>query len=122
MRTARQRAQALVTAWIEADYEPDPVDGEYMSADSLEALIERVADVYQGQLLITPDGKDVVKMGTPARVVKGHDEDRSLRNPECPAYTQCLNHAVRKGWPAFSCHACSGPGSDRAPRDGHYEG
>ncbi|RMG10952.1 MAG: hypothetical protein D6729_18710 [Deltaproteobacteria bacterium] len=29
-----------------------------------------------------------------------------IRNLFCPEYENCLNVAVKKGWPSFSCQEC----------------
>lgn len=122
---ARERAEKLIEAWLVADYEPDEVNGSYMSERSLERLIERVAAVYDGQQWPAPAAgkhpsqmsprqrllaQGVVTLGTPreaSRDVAGED----LTSPDCPAYSLCLDHAVQQGWQRWTCRGCAGPGT-----------
>lgn len=119
--TPRSRADAVVDAWARADYERDDVDPSFMSERSLEALALRIEAVYQGQGFPPPVplkgtkaakwlDKGIVTAGTP-REMSPDTDDPSQRAPTCVAFTRCAAIAAEKGWAAWSCRACDGPGS-----------
>lgn len=108
---ATSRAERLVYAWLEADFEPDDTGTAWMSAGSLDKLIARVAEVYDGQLARRPGGAEdqLIGIGTPRPVAEAHQNEESLRSPDCRGYSLCLDHAVREDWKSWTCRGCDGP-------------
>ena len=44
--------------------------------------------------------------GTPVRYMAVESCDEVKRNVFCRNYGECLNYAIAKKWPGFSCHSC----------------
>jgi hypothetical protein len=125
---AHRRAEAFVTAWLVADYEPDDVDGRYMSERSVERLIDRVEDLLAGQVMRPPVPSNgsrarrdlnagLIKIGTPREASADVAGEPDVRAPECPAYTLCLEHVLKQGWRGWTCRGCMGPGTDESKRE-----
>lgn len=119
--TPRSRAEDFVLAWRVGDYERDDVDPSFMSERSVEGLIARVADLLGGQTLPppmpasdTPAGRQlargVVKPGTPRQASPDVASEPNVRAAGCAAYTVCAALAAKKGWAAWTCRGCGGPG------------
>ncbi len=45
--------------------------------------------------------------GTPVRYMAVETCDKVKRNVFCTNYSDCLNQAIRKKWPGFSCEKCN---------------
>ncbi len=45
--------------------------------------------------------------GTPIRFTAVESCDKVRRNVFCRGYSDCLNQAIQKKWPGFSCEKCS---------------
>jgi hypothetical protein len=124
---ARRRAEAFVSAWLQADYEPDDVNGAFMSERSVEKLIDRAAEVFDGQLMRAPQpararreiDAGVIKIGSPREASADVAGERDRRSPECVAYTKCLEHVLRQGWRDWTCRGCPGPGVEEAKQAGY---
>jgi hypothetical protein len=48
-----------------------------------------------------------VGTGTPVRYSAVESCDKVRRNVFCRSYSDCLNLAIRKKWPGFSCERCT---------------
>ena len=118
---AHERAERFVLAWLQADYEPDDVDGRWMSERSVEKLVDRVAEVYRDQLLERPyvsaDSKAGRRLaqghivrGTPREAAPEDGDEANHRCPDCLAYTLCLAYVVEQRWRSWTCRGCAGPG------------
>jgi hypothetical protein len=125
---AQAHAEALVTAWVDNDYEPDDVNPRFMSERSVDKLIARVAEVFAGQLMRPPVPTSgtrarrdydagIIKIGTPREASPVVAGEQDVRVPECPAYTLCLEHVLKQGWRGWTCRGCAGPGSEAAKRE-----
>jgi hypothetical protein len=51
--------------------------------------------------------RDALNIGLPTPVNR-----KGLRSVECPCYGECLMHAVRQNWKAWTCEECVNLGLD----------
>lgn len=47
-----------------------------------------------------------MRKGEPERYMAVESSDKVMRNVFCRYYGDCLDHAIRKRWPGFSCRHC----------------
>ncbi len=119
---ARRSAASFVLAWLEGDYRPDEVNPKWMNAESADALEARLAELFDGQNMRPPmpapgsaarqllDAGDV-RVGNPLEASADVAGEPDTRAPACVAYTRCAAAAAGKGWKAWTCRGCDGPGT-----------
>ncbi|MFZ2446975.1 MAG: hypothetical protein WAW37_11510 [Syntrophobacteraceae bacterium] len=55
--------------------------------------------------------------GTPVRHVAVETCDKVRRNVFCRNYSDCLDQAIKKKWPGFSCESCGSYEQERLEGD-----
>jgi hypothetical protein len=56
--------------------------------------------------MVSKHEETVVRMGNPERYIAVESCDKVRRNVFCLYYGDCLDYAIRKKWPGFSCRSC----------------